>query len=222
MHDVTMHMTIERHALGPMANFVYLLIPRVPDRLAIVDPAWDPAFLLARAAELGRAITDIVLTHHHPDHTNGVEALLAAHPAQVHVQRAELPQLRGRGWASHLAAHAPGDLLDLGGGSTVQLLHTPGHTPGSQCLLLGEALLTGDTLFIDGCGRCDLPGGDAQAMFHSLHEVLGSLDGSVRVLPGHDYGPVPEATLGAQRKTNPYIGFQTDRDFLDYRARPRR
>ncbi len=216
-----MPMTIERHALGPMANFIYLLVPSQGDRLAVVDPAWDPAFLLARAAQLGRPITDILLTHHHADHSNGVEALLAAHPARVHAQRSELPQLRGRGWAQDLVLHDHGDIVDLGAGAAVQLLHTPGHTPGSQCLLCGDVLLTGDTLFIDGCGRCDLPGGDAEAMYRSLHDILGKLDGHVRVLPGHDYGPQPEATLDDQKKTNPYMGFQTNRDFFDYRMRPR-
>lgn len=219
-------MQIERLQLGPMANFVYLLVPRDAQRLAVVDPAWEPQVLLDRARALGRPITDIVLTHHHADHRNGVEALLEHHGARIHVQKAEVPWLQGQGWAGDLTPHDPGEVLDLGQGDSVQMLHTPGHTPGSQCLLVGgqageERLLTGDTLFIDGCGRCDLPGGDAATLYHSLDGVLGGLPGRVRVLPGHDYAPVPDATLEEQRTSNPYLQFHTMADFVAWRMRPR-
>jgi len=212
---------IERLQLGPMANFVYLLVPRVPDRLVIVDPAWDPDLLLARADALERPVTDIILTHHHPDHRNGVEALLAKHPARIHINKAEKPWLAGLGWGTDVVLHEAGDVIDLGSGSTVQLLHTPGHTPGSQCLLVGEHLLTGDTLFIDGCGRCDLPGGDPAVLYQTLTKTLAKLPGQVRMLPGHDYAPIPEATLDDQRKSNPYLQFQTMADFVAWRMRPR-
>lgn len=219
-------LTIERMALGDMANFIYLLVPTQRGRLAVVDPAWEPERILARAAELDRVVTDIVLTHHHPDHRNGVEALLERYPARIHVQKAEQPWLKGLGWLADCVLHQPGDTLDLGGGAQVQMLHTPGHTPGSQCLLCrdaqrGDKLLTGDTLFVDGCGRCDLPGGDAQALFASLHHTLAKLDPQTRVLPGHDYGPTPEATLADQRQSNPYLKLDTVGDFVAYRMKPR-
>ena len=215
-------MQIHRLQLGPMANFVYLLAPPDPQRLAVVDPAWEPDRILAQAAALNRPITDLILTHHHPDHRNAVEALLERGvTAKVHVQTAELPWLRGLGWASDVVAHGPGDTLDLGG-EAVTLVHTPGHTPGSQCLLCGEHVLTGDTLFIDGCGRCDLPGGDAETMFHSLARLLTDVPGRVRVLPGHDYAPVADATLDEQRQSNPYLRLTTVADFVAYRMRPRR
>lgn len=214
-------LTVERHALGPMANFVYLLVPQAADRLVVVDPAWEPAAILARAAELGRTLTDIVLTHHHPDHRNGVEALLEVHPARIHVQRAELPYLSALGWQSALVVHDAGDRVDLGNGAELQLLHTPGHTPGSQCIRAGENLLTGDTLFVDGCGRCDLPGGDPTALFHTLSRTLGQLPGKTRVLPGHDYAPIPEDSLEGQRISNPYLQFRQVEDFVRYRMRPR-
>ncbi len=212
---------VERLQLGPMANFVYVLVPAGSQRLAIVDPAWDPEALLARADALQRPVTDIILTHHHPDHRNAVEVLLASHPARIHVNKAELPWLAGLGWGTDVVPHDAGDLIDLGGGSDLQLLHTPGHTPGSQCVLVGEHLLTGDTLFIDGCGRCDLPGGDAAVMFQTLYATLANVPGRVRVLPGHDYAPIPEASLDDQRKSNPYLQFQTMADFVAWRMRPR-
>lgn len=212
---------IERLQLGPMANFVYLLVPAGSDRLAIVDPAWDPDVLLARAEAMGRRVTDIILTHHHPDHRNGVEALLAKHAARIHVNKAEQPWLAGLGWGTDVVLHDAGDVVDLGAGSTVHLLHTPGHTPGSQCLLVGEHILTGDTLFIDGCGRCDLPGGDPATLYRTLYATLAKVPGPVRVLPGHDYGPIPEASLEDQRKSNLYLQFHTVADFVAWRMRPR-
>lgn len=213
-------MAIERLQLGPMQNFVYLLVPNVLGRLAVVDPGWDAEAILARATELGRPITDVILTHHHEDHRNAVEALLARVPARIHVHKAERPWLKGLGWELDCVLHDSGDVVDLGG-AQVRLVHTPGHTPGSQCLLTDDSLLTGDTLFVNGCGRCDLPGGDPATMYHSLHRVLGDLPGSVRVLPGHDYAPMPDATLDEQRTSNPYLKFETMADFVAYRMRPR-
>ncbi len=208
---------IERLSLGAMQNFVYLLVPATPGRLAVVDPAWEPETLLRRADALGRPITDIVLTHHHHDHTNAVAALLSRHPARVHVQRTEKPFLKGQPWELDLVFHEPDDTLELGGDAKVQLLHTPGHTPGSQCLLVEDQLLTGDTLFVDGCGRCDLPGGDPRQMFASLQRLAHRLPGTTRILPGHDYGPTPEAILADQRRTNPYLEERTLEEFMAYR-----
>lgn len=212
---------IERLALGPMQNFVYVLVPTARDRLVVVDPAWQPDVLLNRADALQRPVTDIILTHHHPDHRNGVEALLERYPARIHVQKAELPWLREHGWRSDLVLHDPGDRLEFGLGESVQLIHTPGHTPGSQCIACGGALLTGDTLFIDGCGRCDLPGGDANTMFHSLATTLAALPGSTTILPGHDYAPRQEATLDEQKMSNPYMQFKSADEFIRFRMRPR-
>ncbi len=212
---------IERFALGPMQNFVYLLVPQAKDRLIAVDPAWEPEVLQARAQALGRPITDVILTHHHPDHRNGVEVLLEQQPVRIHVQKSELPWLKDLGWRSDLVLHEPGDRLELGLGESLRLIHTPGHTPGSQCIECAGHLLTGDTLFIDGCGRCDLPGGDPNTMFHSLFDTLAALPASTVVLPGHDYAPTPEASLGEQRKTNPYLQFHSQADFSRYRMRPR-
>ncbi len=212
---------IERFALGPMQNFVYLLIPQARDRLVVVDPAWQPEVIHARAQALDRRVTDIILTHHHADHRNGVEAVLEQSPARIHVQKSELPWLNELGWRGDLVLHEPGDQIELGAGESLRLIHTPGHTPGSQCIACGGRLLTGDTLFIDGCGRCDLPGGDPVTMFHSLFTTLGGLAGDTVILPGHDYAPLPEATLDDQRKTNPYLQLQTVADFSRYRMRPR-
>lgn len=214
-------MHIERLQLGPMANFVYLLHADQAPGLVVVDPAWQPEALLARAEQLQLPITDIVLTHHHADHRNGVEALLAQGDVRVHVQASERAWLDSLGWHGHVTWHHSGDVLQVGR-DTLTLVHTPGHTPGSQCILAGDAILTGDTLFIDGCGRCDLPGGDPQVLFHSLHRTLGAVPAQTRVLPGHDYAPQPEATLDEQRVQNPYLRLHNMADFVAYRMRPRK
>ncbi|MBM4344532.1 MAG: MBL fold metallo-hydrolase [Deltaproteobacteria bacterium] len=219
-------LSIRRLQLGPMANFVYLVAPAHTDRLAVVDPGWDAAAIEAAAEAIGRPVTDLILTHHHGDHRNAVEALLDRGAERVWVHRAERPWLQGLGWTDHCHWLDGGDRIELGPGAALTCIATPGHTPGSQCLLgdseRGPALLTGDTLFIDGCGRCDLPGGDPAAMYHTLYGILGNLDGQTRVLPGHDYAPAAEAALDDQRRTNPYLGFASVQAFVDYRMRPRR
>lgn len=221
-----MPIAIERLQLGPMQNFVYLLVPIDGEQLAVVDPAWDAPAIVQAAAAHGRRVTDIVLTHHHFDHRNAVSQLLEHSDARIHVHQADWPELQALGWSGHKVLHADGDRLPLGPHATVQLIHTPGHTPGSQCVrvqpqLGPEALLTGDTLFVSGCGRCDLPGGNPGQMFDSLHRVLGALPGNIRVLPGHNYAPAKESTLDIERATNPYLQRADLDGFVQFRMRPR-
>jgi glyoxylase-like metal-dependent hydrolase (beta-lactamase superfamily II) len=121
---------------------------------------------------------------------------------------------------SDLVRHEGGDEIELGG-VRVRLLHTPGHTPGSQCFLVEEAggpgrLVSGDTLFLGSCGRVDLPGGDPEALYRSLHDVLGRLSDATHLYPGHRYAPEPSSTLGEQRRTNPFLRVSTLRDFLGF------
>ncbi len=212
---------IDRAELGPAQNFVYFIVPETLDRLAVVDPGWQADAIVAHAARLRRPITDIILTHHHLDHRGAVPELLAHRPARVHVHKSERAELKNEGFALDLVLHEGGDVIELGAGAAFKLLHTPGHTPGSMCIHCQGCLITGDTLFVDGCGRCDLPGGDAKAMYHSLHRVLGELPDTTLVLPGHDYGPAATSTLAEQRLSNPYLRSQQESDFIAYRLRPR-
>jgi glyoxylase-like metal-dependent hydrolase (beta-lactamase superfamily II) len=99
-------------------------------------------------------------------------------------------------------------------------LHTPGHTPGAQCLHVGGALFTGDTLFVNKCGRCDFVGGNPSAMFHSLHQVIGALPDGTTVYPGHDYGDVKVSTLGRERAQNPYLSLKDEASFIAFRMKP--
>ena len=151
--------------LGGMQNFIYVIHDCATDRAAVVDPAWEVPAILALAEQHGLTITDILLTHSHFDHINGVDALVAHSDPQVHLLKAE-----ARFWNRALGRptqHDGGDQIRLGK-TCIDVLHTPGHTPGSACYRLGDQVLTGDTLFVFGCGRCDLKGGDPEQMYHSL------------------------------------------------------
>lgn len=209
-------------ALGPMENFVYLVGPDDGREAAVVDPAWDVPAILRAAADAGREVVAALLTHGHGDHVNGLDELLASRPGlRAHAHPDEIafrPQLAALGEA---VAPVPDGGTVAVGSLRVQAVHTPGHTPGALCWRAGDLLFTGDTLFVDACGRCDLPGGDPERMFDSLHRVLGALPGELQVLPGHDYGPVPTRTLAEERRENPYLRAGDRGRFVALRGRPR-
>ena len=190
--------------IGPMANFVYLLGPAGSKETALVDPAWN-------VDADGRRIVAALVTHWHPDHTNGLEELVRRTDATVYINREEIPWLPFP--AGNLKAVGPGDDLDLGG-MTVKFLHTPGHTPGSQCFLVRDRLVSGDTLFINACGRTDLPGGDPAMLYKSLSDTLRRLDDGTILLPGHNYADVPSTTLGEQKRGNPFLCCTSLNSFL--------
>lgn len=200
--------------LGPMENFVYLIEDRASGRAAVVDPAWDVPAVLALAEKQGVRITDILLTHSHHDHINGIEAVLQHHDAQLHLLKDE-----ARFWGSYLdipTLHHGGDHIALGE-TDIEVLHTPGHTPGSACYRLGDQLITGDTLFVFGCGRCDLRGGDPEQMFHTLNAMQHKLPTQTLILPGHNYAEKSTSTLGEQIEGNPFMHFDDLSRFTQYR-----
>jgi glyoxylase-like metal-dependent hydrolase (beta-lactamase superfamily II) len=194
-----------------MKNFVYAIGDRTSGRCVLVDPAYCVADLLDAVAADAMTVTGVLASHYHPDHIGGsmmgytiegLAALLERIDVPIHVQRAEAPWVsRMIGVAeSELAAHDPGDAVAVGAVS-VELLHTPGHTPGSQCLLVDGRLVSGDTLFLDGCGRTDLPGSDPEAMYDSLQR-LAALPGGTVVFPGHRYSLPSSATMSSIREQN--------------------
>lgn len=198
-----------------MVNFVYAIGDRATGDAVLVDPAYDPAELIEILGADGMHPVGALLTHYHADHAGGsifghdiagVVELLGEADMAVHVQRDEVEWVtRTTGLdASALTAHQGGDVVEVGG-VAMTLLHTPGHTPGSQCILVSGRLVTGDTLFIDGCGRTDLPGGDPGELYDSIVNRIGSLPDSTAVLPGHDYSSAPSAGLGELRGTNPVL-----------------
>jgi glyoxylase-like metal-dependent hydrolase (beta-lactamase superfamily II) len=204
-----------QHFAREMVNYVYAIGDRVTGEAVLVDAAYAPDELLALLESDGMTVGGALLTHYHQDHAGGwlgdnsirgIAALLELVDIPIHAQRPELP------WvtlvtdvpSTSITAHDPGDVLTVGA-VPITLLGTPGHTPGSQCLLVGDRLLTGDTLFLSGCGRTDLPGGDVDELYESLFHRLAVLPDGTEVYAGHAYDPAPSAQLGALRVANPVL-----------------
>jgi glyoxylase-like metal-dependent hydrolase (beta-lactamase superfamily II) len=194
-----------------MVNFSYLIGDRSSRDALLVDPAYGVSELLDIAANDGMTVTGVLVTHHHADHVGGsmmgyriegLAELMSRQSVPVHVHRQEAPLVtKVTGLApADVVAHDSGDRVGVGA-VEVELLHTPGHTPGSQCFLVDGMLVAGDTLFLEGCGRTDLPGSDPAAMYDSLQHLAGLPDSTV-VYPGHRYSVPSTATLAAVKDIN--------------------
>ena len=209
--------------LGPMQNFVYLVGDPVTRECVVVDPAWEIDTIVETVQADGMTLVGALVTHTHQDHVGGsleswgmpgriagVEELLERVKAKVYVHKAEREFLKGFG--SDLVKVDNHDTLKIGR-LTLTFMHTPGHTPGSQCFLIDGRLVSGDTLFIGSCGRTDLPGSDPSEMYYSLTQRLGALPDDTVLLPGHNYGG-PASTIGDERRQNPFMRFASLGDFL--------
>ena len=214
MSDEEQELIVEQIQIGPMANFTYIVGSRSTREVVVVDPAWDIDGLLGHLAKRDYTLTAALATHYHPDHIGGgmggrsiagVTELLAKNPVKVYAHREEAGGVkRVTGISeSDLVKVDSGDKLDVGM-VEIEFLHTPGHTPGSQCFRIKNTLVSGDTLFIDGCGRVDLPGSDTEQMYHSLQK-LKALPDDTLLLPGHNYSNVPVATMGETKQVNAYL-----------------
>jgi glyoxylase-like metal-dependent hydrolase (beta-lactamase superfamily II) len=194
-----------------MRNFSYLIGDRATGDCVVVDPAYAANDLVDILEADGMHLSGVLATHHHPDHVGGsmmgfelkgLAELLERVSVPVHVNALEadwVSRITGIP-LSDLTAHDHGDKLNVGA-VEIELLHTPGHTPGSQCFLLDGRLVAGDTLFVEGCGRTDFPGGSVDDMFRSL-QALAQLPGNPTVFPGHWYSAEPSATLADVRQSN--------------------
>jgi glyoxylase-like metal-dependent hydrolase (beta-lactamase superfamily II) len=176
-----------------------------------VDPAYAPGEVLDLLAADDMRLTGVLATHYHPDHVGGemmgfeivgVRELLERQDVPIHVNRDEARYVTHvTGVADALVPHDSGDVVEVGD-VRIELLHTPGHTPGSQCFLVDGRLVSGDTLFLEGCGRTDLPGGDSEAMYESLTQRLAKVPDDTVLYPGHLYSADPSATMGETRQQN--------------------
>ena len=216
---------IRQLQLGPMANFVYLIGDPATRKLAVADPAWDIGTICEAAERDGYSVEQILITHYHPDHLGGrmmghtiegAAEMLARVKAKVYLNKHEAEG------AKHIAGLSDSDIVKVEAGEVfkvgnleVKFLHTPGHTPGSQCFLVNGNLISGDTLFVGSCGRVDLPGSDPEAMYYSLNQTLRNLDDSTVVYPGHAYAPQSSSTIGDEKRRNLYMRFNSLDDFLE-------
>jgi len=198
-----------------MLNFVYLIEDIATRRTAVVDPAWDAPTIITEAKKLDLKITDILLTHSHHDHINGIEGILEHGHAKIHLLKPEFEF-----WGSDITKpclHHGGDDIVLGE-SQIKVLHTPGHTPGSACYQLGNEIITGDTLFVFGCGRCDLSGGNPQEMFETLKQMKHELPNDMLIHPGHNYSVKKTSTFAEQIEGNPFLHYDDEAEFINYRT----
>lgn len=194
-----------------MVNFVYLIGDTQTRECIIVDPA----YAVNEIAEIVEAddmnLVGALGTHYHPDHVGGkmmgwniegISSLLERSEVPIHIQKSELEWVtKTTGVSStHLTAHEGGDVVQVGE-IAITLLHTPGHTPGSQCFLVNGKLVSGDTLFLEGCGRTDLPGSNPDDMYDSLN-MLAALPNDTIVYPGHRYSDPAFLAMGQVRETN--------------------
>jgi len=214
MPNVPDNLILKQMELGPLNNFLYFLGDAQTKEIAVIDPAWDVDYLCTQADEAGYTITSIFLTHGHPDHVNGLTEMLSRHdvPAYISAHEAEFLTPRDK----NIIKVEDRQKLKVGS-IEFECILTPGHTPGGQCFRYKNVLIAGDTIFIDGCGRCDLPGGDARELYKSLHNILMKLPDDTLLYTGHNYGPVPFATLGEQKQTNPYLDCSSMNEFLQHR-----
>lgn len=224
-------------ALGPMDNLVYVIENPASGSAAVVDPGWDADAIITLASSHGLQLTDVFLTHAHDDHVNALPELLCHVSPRVHIAGAEVaawqravrdPVLRDRPadrqaevWRTpppaHLESHPDAACITFGT-AQLALLHTPGHSPGSVCYRLGDCLFTGDTLFVYGCGRCDLHGSDIRAMHQSLRRLVREIPDGTRILPGHHYARPLHSSMAEQRRANPFLQFVDTAAFVAFRT----
>ena len=208
-----------------MVNFVYLIGDRLTKECMIVDPAYAIADILEIVDQDEMKLTGVLATHYHPDHVGGsmmgmkiqgVADLLEKCQVPIHINKHETKWVaRTTGLNENdLVQHEGGDKVSVGDVS-ITFVHTPGHTPGSQCFLVEQRLVAGDTLFLDGCGRTDLPGGNPGDLYTSL-QTLASLPAATIVCPGHQYSALPSANLGDVVSTNHVFRPSSQQQWLEW------
>ena len=209
-----MSLNVHQLALGTMANFIYVLEDTTTKQAAIVDPAWDVRSILRLITDHKLDLTYILLTHGHFDHTDGINECLAYKDVPVYLSKQELPKLIPE--CKNLVFTKDNDVISLGE-TSITILHTPGHSPGGQCFYSAPHLITGDTLFIDGCGRCDLGGSSLDDMYQSL-ERIKVLPNDTLIYPGHDYADKAIDTLENQLQSNRFLTCDTKETFFRKRG----
>jgi hydroxyacylglutathione hydrolase len=199
-------MIVHQIPVGPMQNFSYILVDEDSAESIIIDPSWNLMELELIIKENNLKIKYIVNTHYHDDHTRGNEEIVTSTKAPI-IQH-ESSTLKND------ITVKDGDFIEFGN-SKLKVLHTPGHSPDSICLVGDGKIFSGDTLFVGNCGRIDLPGGSASELYHSLFDVLHSLDDDLVLYPGHNYGSTEVSTIGREKMTNMIMQKRTEQQFLD-------
>jgi glyoxylase-like metal-dependent hydrolase (beta-lactamase superfamily II) len=199
-------MKVHQILVGSMQNFAYVVEDEDTSEGIIIDPSWDLDKIEEVINRNNLKIKYIVNTHHHFDHTLGNEAMANSTGAKI-IQHEESD-------LQNDIAVKDGDVINFGN-SELRVLHTPGHSKDSICLIGDGKIFSGDTLFVGNCGRIDLPGGSAKDLYHSLFDILYSLDDDLTLYSGHNYGPAVISTIGREKNTNLVMQKRTEKEFLD-------
>lgn len=186
---------IKQLEIGPMGNFAYIVGDEKSKTCAVIDPGWETDEIIKQASDLCLKITHILLTHSHFDHAKGAKSLSIKTGAPIYIHESEI--------GDEAKSFKSDDIIPVGS-LKFNCFHTPGHSPGSTCFILDDAIFTGDALFVGAIGRTDLDGGSDDDMLESLRK-LASLPDKLVVYPGHNYGDSPTSTIGEQKRTNPYL-----------------
>ena len=192
-------------------NFSYIIADEKTKEAVVVDPSYNSEEITSLLNGRGFKAKYIIDTHYHMDHTAGNNGVKEAFDAKVVAHK--------RSKITKDIGVDDGDIIKIGRIS-IRVIHTPGHSPDSICLLFDKKLLTGDTLFVGECGRTDMADGSAQDMYHSLFDKLMKLDDDIDVYPGHDYGPKPRSTVGIEKKTNYTLEKRTLDEFVEFMKQP--
>ena len=190
-----------------MENFSYIIGDDKTHLGVIIDPGFDTEKILNKASQMKLTIKYLIDTHEHPDHISG---------------NMDLSEKTGAKIVAHKDAKIKKDLavkdeeIISVGETNIKVLHTPGHSPGSICLLVDNKLITGDTLFVGECGRIDLPGGNAEDLYHSFFDKILKISDNVEIYPGHDYGLKPFSSIGFERKYNYVLRPRTKEEFVRF------
>jgi len=199
-------MKVHQIQVGNMQNFTYIVEDEDTGEAILIDPSWELVELELIIKRNDLKIKYIVNTHHHFDHTMGNEAMAESTKAPI-IQH-ELSELK------HDITVKDGDYIEFGN-SKLKVLHTPGHSMDSICLIGDGKIFSGDTLFVGNCGRIDLPGGSAKELYHSLFDVLHTLDDNLVLYSGHNYGNSETSTIGQEKITNHVMQKRTEQQFVE-------
>jgi hydroxyacylglutathione hydrolase len=200
-------MKVYQLQVGNMQNFTYVLEDEETKESVIIDPSWDLELVLEIIERNDLKVKYIINTHHHFDHTIGNDAMVQHTKSKIlqHTSSTLKNDIR----------ISDGEKI-IFGKSELTVIHTPGHSKDSICLVGDGKIFSGDTLFVGNCGRIDLPGGSAKELYHSLFDILYKLDDNLMLYPGHNYGSSPNSTIGKEKKTNLVLQPKTELEFLDF------
>jgi len=200
-------MKVYQLEVGNMQNFTYVLEDEETKDAVIIDPSWDLDLVLETLERNALKVKYVINTHHHFDHTIGNDAIV--NHTKSKILQHESSTLKNDMRLTH------GEKIKFGN-SELTVIHTPGHSKDSICLVGDGKIFSGDALFVGNCGRIDLPGGSAKELYHSLFDIICKLDDNLMLYPGHNYGSYPNSTIGKEKKTNFVLQPRTEEEFVNF------